>query len=109
MFKKNKRIATSRFDEIIKSSRVVRGDILYVRFLQSPVGISPRFAIVIPKKIIKGSVKRHLLKRKISHILKSLENKFPVNDYIFFLGKYDDSFSKEKVGEDVLKIISLIK
>lgn len=108
MFKKNKRITTARFDEIMKTSRVVRADILYARFAQAILGTS-RFAIVIPKKIIKGSVKRHLIKRKISHILKSFENKFPAHDYIFFLGKYDETFSKEKIEEDILKIISLIK
>ena len=108
MFKKTKRITTTRFNEIMKTSRVVRGDVLYVRFAEVITDAS-RFAVVIPKKIIKSSVKRHVVKRKISHILKSFENKFPAHDYIFFLGKYDETFSKEKVEEDILKIVSLIK
>jgi len=108
MFKKNKRITTTRFNEIMKTSRVVRSDVLYVRFSQA-ISNTSRFAIVIPKKIIKGSVRRHIVKRKISHILKKFEDKFPAHDYIFFLGKYDETFSKEKIEEDIFKMIPLIK
>jgi len=108
MFKKNKRISTTLFNEILKNSRSVRGDILYARFANNSLEES-RFAVVVPKKIIKGSVKRHILKRRISHILKEFEEEFPTKDYIFFLGKYDEDFSKEKIKEDIKKIVSLIK
>lgn len=81
MFSKKERINTERFTEIIQLGNTIRSTALYIKFIP---GEQKRFAVVVPKKLEKGAVGRHLLKRRIAASLKKHTDLFPNADYIVF-------------------------
>lgn len=82
MLPKKERIKTVRFNELIKEGKTVRSNVLYLKFLPNEI---LRFAVVIPKKIVKSAVHRHLLKRRIMASLENNKESFPVADYLIFI------------------------
>ena len=81
MLPKKDRITTERFKEIMDSGKTVRSAILYTKFLPNE---KHRFAVSIPKKIVKSAVNRHLIKRRIISSISNNWESFPPADYIVF-------------------------
>ena len=99
MFSKNQRIDRKTIKNIIKQpDSVVRSGCFTLRFSKNNLNY-PRFSIVIPKKVEKSAVKRHLLKRKITSLIKDLKlnNNF---DYVLFLNnKIDNYLIKQNIDK----------
>ena len=82
MLSKQDRINTERFREIIENGKNVRSSVIFTKFL--PNKDNSRFAVSVPKKVIKGAIERHLLKRRIMASLRRKKDVFPNGDYIVF-------------------------
>jgi ribonuclease P protein component len=102
MLPKNERLTTEEFETIIASGKVVRNEVAHVKFLP---GDDKKFAVAAPKKIIKTSVMRHVMKRRIYNTLRECKDVFPNGQYIIFVTKELVSAPKESFG-DVLKSLA---
>jgi len=98
MLPKKERLTTVEFQTIITSGKVVRNDIAHLKFIP---GEEKKFAVAVPKKIIKTAVMRHFAKRRIYNILQTKKDAFPNGSYIFFV-------TKELVGADKKVLESVI-
>lgn len=82
MLPTNRRVRKESFDKIIKEGIFVHGNSLYLRLLSislikstksSENTILPsRFGFVVPNKVEKTSVGRHLIKRRLTAIVEKL-------------------------------------
>ena len=81
MLPKKDRITTERFKNIMETGKTVRSAILHTKFLPNE---KHRFAISVPKKVVKSAVNRHLLKRRIISSISNNWEIFPPADYIIF-------------------------
>ena len=63
-----------------------------------------RFAVIIPKKVSKLAVKRHLDKRRIIRLMESLN--FPAgNDYVLNLKKDIKEVSNDEIKNNLVKVL----
>lgn len=90
MLPKAKRLGTDRFREIIKEGKTARTEVVYIKFLSKNTknkdSEEPRFAVSVPKKLVKSAVKRHLIKRRMMVALGYNYDRFPKGgDYILFV------------------------
>ncbi|MFA7193658.1 MAG: ribonuclease P protein component [Candidatus Paceibacterota bacterium] len=100
MLPKTQRINTQRFGEIMASGRNINAGGFYLKTLNND---SLRFAVAIPKKVVKSAIKRHLLKRRIFNIIKENKDLFPVADYIVFTNKEALDLNRVQM-EEAIKI-----
>lgn len=84
MFKKSDRLTTQEFQAVIDNGKTVRIDTAHLKYLPTE---TKKFAVAVPKKIVKTSVGRHLVKRRIFAALKVHKEHFPVGHYILFASK----------------------
>ena len=103
MFKRSQRINSERFREVMKSPKVIRGDFVYIRFIENDLNAS-RFSVVVPKKVVKSAVSRHFIKRKIVNLLKKVSKEYPVNDYLVFVSKDIKDVSIDDIKSDLINI-----
>ncbi|MBP7119367.1 ribonuclease P protein component [Candidatus Woesebacteria bacterium] len=103
MLPKNERLTTAEFDTIIASGKVVRNETAHVKFLPSD---SKKFAVAAPKKLIKTSVMRHFMKRRIYRSLQECKEVFPNGHYIVFVTKELAATPKDSFVK-VLKSLAL--
>jgi len=101
MLPKSERITTKRFDEILKNGTTIRGVGIYAKYL--PHNTS-RFAVVIPKKVVKGAVQRHFLKRYLFSIIKKHKQLFPNMDITFFTTKEIKEIPKDEYESLILEL-----
>lgn len=101
MLPKISRINTSRFSEIVKSGKNLSFGPFYLKFLPNP---EVRFAVVVPKKAIKGAIKRHLLKRRVFNAIKDNKHLFSPSDYIIFVTKEVENLSFEQISVKIKEI-----
>lgn len=84
MFKKEDRLTTKEFQEVIDTGKSVRIDTSHLKYITAP---TTKFAVAAPKKIFKTSVGRHLIKRRIFAALRAHKNSFPTGHYVVFASK----------------------
>jgi ribonuclease P protein component len=98
MLPKRERLDTKRFDEIIASGRNISAGAFYLKALNSDL---LRFSVVIPKKVAKSAIKRHLLKRRVFNSIKENKAIFPVGDYIVFANKEMVDMNTLQINENI--------
>ncbi len=98
MLPKTDRLDTNRFDEIIASGKNINAGAFYLKVLNNE---TIRFAVVVPKKLLKSSVKRHFLKRSIFNAVKENKIHFPPADYIVFANKDVVEMNYDKISETI--------
>jgi ribonuclease P protein component len=84
MLPKQERLTTAEFDNVLANWRVVRNDLLHLKYVVSQ---DKKFAIAVPKKIVKTSIMRHFVKRRIYNILRGEKNTFPNGHFVIFVSK----------------------
>jgi ribonuclease P protein component len=85
MLPKNMRVHTPLFSSILEKGQIRSTQHFSLRFTQNKAKQS-RFSVVVSKKVAKTAVKRNLLKRQISEIIKVLLPNFsktPISSLIF--------------------------
>lgn len=86
----------------MEEGKTVRSAVLYTKFLPNE---KHRFAVSVPKKIVKTAVGRHLLKRKIISSISNNWNNFPPADYIVFATEQVIG-SQGKVMDEIINDLS---
>lgn len=84
MFSKKQRLNKELFDNVFKLGKTQKTEYFLVKQIENNMDYS-RFAISVPKKNVKGAVKRHLLKRRFSHALKNVNLVGQGRDFVFVL------------------------
>jgi ribonuclease P protein component len=64
-----KRVKKELFPSIIKGGRTISSPNFYIRFLEQKESKTSLFSFVVPNKVVKTSVGRHKLKRKMSAVV----------------------------------------
>lgn len=98
MLPKKERLDTKRFDEIIASGRNINAGAFYLKALNND---SLRFSVVIPKKVAKNAIKRHVFKRRVFNIIRENKALFPAGDYIVFANKEVLDMNVEQITENI--------
>jgi ribonuclease P protein component len=66
------RVKKDLFPKIMKEGVFLHSPNFYMRFIRNKPDSPPLFSFVLPNKVIKTSVGRHLLKRKMSAVVEKL-------------------------------------
>jgi ribonuclease P protein component len=67
-----RRIKKQSFQEIMKEGVFLHSPSFYIRFLNKTPAEPSNFGFVVPNKVIKTSVGRHLAKRKLTAVVEGL-------------------------------------
>ena len=107
--KENRLINKSNFDIIFKEGNAVKGNFLFIKYRKSD-SYNPRFALIIPKKIIAGAVDRNKLKRFLSELIRlNLKNIQGSYDLVIVVNKKEKN---DILGAELLNLfrkISILK
>lgn len=76
MLNKKERISRKEFNEIFPISKTKRGSFFVLKKYNTPFF---KASIVVSKKVLKSSVERHSLKRKIYDMLRFLNKESPLH------------------------------
>ncbi len=68
----NSRLKKESFQRVLKEGVFVHSPSFYLRFLHINDNLAPKLAFVVPNKVKKTSVGRHLIKRRISAVVEKL-------------------------------------
>ncbi|HLC38899.1 MAG TPA: ribonuclease P protein component [Patescibacteria group bacterium] len=110
MLPKANRLRRNRdFRKIYQKSRKFRADFFIIRYLPNNLPDS-RIGIVISAKAVKKAVRRNLLKRKISEIIRLNLNKIkPGLDIIISVFQMPEDLSSSTLTQTVIKNLALAK
>jgi ribonuclease P protein component len=86
-----RRIKKDSFDKIMKEGLFLHGTNLYLRVLDRKDSLPSLFAFVIPAKVQKTSVGRHLIKRRLSAVVENLLISIKTGLSVILLAKKDVS------------------
>lgn len=101
MLPKTQRISTNRFGEIVNSGKNLNFGAFYIKTLPNDI---TRFAVAVPKKVVKGAIKRHFMKRRLFMAIKNHINLFPAKDYIVFVNKEAEKMTFEEIDQKIKDI-----
>jgi ribonuclease P protein component len=101
-----RRIKKQLFPKIVKEGSFVSGDNYYLRLLGKKEGELSNFAVVVPAKVKKTSVGRHLIKRWISAVLEGVLAEIQGEFYgIVFVKKDVSGQSYNEVKKEIIKLL----
>lgn len=100
MISKRKKISRTLFSEVFSFGKNKNTEYFRVKIKKSD---SPKFSIVVPKKVLKKAVDRNKFKRIFYNTIKDLDFETGINEYIFFTqksakGKTDDEIKKDIIA-----------
>lgn len=100
MLSKNRRVPKKLFTEILEKGFIFHGYFFTFRYLKTE---TLHLAFVVPKKVLKGAVKRNKLRRRGYYII----NKLKLNTIsgIFFYKKNSINKSHEDLEKDIIYIL----
>jgi ribonuclease P protein component len=101
------RVKKELFPKIMKEGAFVHGTDFYLRFIDRKDSLPSLFSFVVPNKVIKTSVGRHLLKRKMSAVVEKLLITLKPGISAIIFAKKD--VSKVPYGEVEKEITELLK
>jgi ribonuclease P protein component len=105
----NKRVKKDAFPEIMKKGRFLHGENLYIVSLDRKDALPSRFSFVVPAKVKKTSVGRHLIKRRLTAVVeKALTQIKPGFSAILYAKKDISAFSYQKTEKEILELLSTL-
>ena len=110
MFQRKYRANKEDIEKAIKNGYNIQGNLVYIKVSREKKE-NTTFAVIIPKKIEKTSVGRHLLKRRVSVALEDYikEKKEGIfKTIIVFPKKFEKIAKSSKIHDDVFEILSKI-
>lgn len=110
MLPKQSRVKKDLFPKIMKEGVFLHSLNFYVRYLPHPTPLKLRgasfFSFVVPNKVIKTSVGRHLLKRKMSAVVeKLLIAQKPSISAVIFSKKDVSKVAFEEVEKEITELL----
>lgn len=110
MISRKNHIKRSEFSEFFKKTKTVHGDLLYIKFFYNTEHLNQKFACITPKKIIRGAVQRHRVRRWVYHIIQKLSKNLPENVVIMvFLKKNTKTLSYQVLYEELYTVLGKAK
>lgn len=105
----NKRVKKDAFPEIMKKGRFLHRESLYIVSLSRGDALPSRFSFVVPSKVKKTSVGRHLIKRRltavIEEVLPNIKSGFSA---ILYVKKDISGFSYQKIKKEILELLATL-
>ncbi|MEA2112719.1 MAG: ribonuclease P protein component [Patescibacteria group bacterium] len=113
MLPSSNKIKTQLFKEILSKGKIYNSIYFSVKFLENPNGNINKFAVVVPKKVMKKAISRNLLRRRLFNYLKDLNKDLNKSFTIILFCKSEvDKLSFNGLKKEVdliLKKIGLFK
>jgi ribonuclease P protein component len=110
MLPTKRRIKKESFEEIMKDGLFLYSENYNLRLLDKKENIPTSFAFVVPVKVKKTSVGRHLIKRKLSYVIEKQLNNIKNNLFCLIFVKKDISlYSYEKIQKEVIELFKKAK
>jgi len=110
MLPANRRVNTEAFSMIMKKGAFFQSELIYLVLLDKKDGKPSSFSVVVPNKVKKTSVGRHLIKRRISTILEKLLFGVAKGYSGVFFVKKDISLSPlPKIKEELINLLKKAK
>lgn len=104
-----RRVKKEFFPEIMKNGRFLSGNNLYLRLLDRKDDKPSLFSFVVPNKVKKTSVGRHLIKRQITAVVEKVLNDIrPGFSVIIFVKNDISAFSYKKIEKEILDLIDVL-
>lgn len=104
------RVKKESFAKIMKEGVFVHGTNFYLRFLADRGALPSLFAFVVPNKVKKTSVGRHLIKRRMTAVVESrLDIIKPGLSVIFFAKKDVSSLPYTDVEKEMVELLKKAK
>jgi len=104
------RVKKEFFAEIMKNGQFFHGENLYLRLLMKKEQKSPTFSFIIPNKVKKTSVGRHLIKRRISAVVeKALSNIKTDSSGLVFVKKDVSRLPYSEITKEVVVLLKKAK
>lgn len=85
MLSKTQRLTTASFDAVMNKGRVAHSPLFVVRYLQADNG--SQLSAVVPQKVVKTSVGRHALRRKMYESVRPLMSRLASGVHIIVFAK----------------------
>lgn len=105
MLPAKRRIKKEFFLKIIKDGYFVYGDNFYLKLLAKNDQLPTLFAFVVPLKVKKTSVGRHLIKRKLSAVIENILPNIKSGFYIILFIK-KDVISSSDYKKEIVDLLS---
>lgn len=96
MFSQKQRLNTSDFEEVFNFGKKIYSPLFLLKYKENNLGFA-RFGFSFSKKKFKGAVERHLLKRKVSHILKETIINKVSKDFVFIFNEKIREVNKDEL------------
>jgi len=105
-----RRVKKESFEKIMKDGVFLHSVNFYIRYFNRKDDLPSRFAFIVPAKVMKTSVGRHLIKRMMTA---GVEKKLPAIKQgvscIFFIKKDISAFSTSEIGKEIVAILEKAK
>lgn len=105
MFSYKNRVHTEQFEEILKKGKNIHSPLFSISYVKAP---NKAFAVVASKKVSKKAVVRNKNKRRVRHILKTIEENCISGLYIIFIKKDLARIPHGEIKEEIVKIIGRV-
>ena len=100
------RVKKVDFPKIMKEGVFLHGNNFYVRYLDRKDSLPPLFSFVVPNKVKKTSVGRHLIKRRMSAVVeKLLITLKPSISAIIFAKKDVSSLPFSEIEKEIVELM----
>jgi len=110
MLPTNRRIKKESFEKIIKDGLFLCSENYNLRFLDKKDNSPTLFAFVVPVKVKKTSVGRHLIKRKLISVVEKQLNNIKTSFYCILFVKKDVSLQPyEKIQKEITDLFKKAK
>lgn len=104
-----RRVKKEFFPEIMKKGLVLSGQHFYLHYLDRKDDKISLFSFVVPSKVKKTSVGRHLVKRKISIVIEKNITKFkPGFSTIIIVKKDPAALIYSQIEKEILDLVSFL-
>lgn len=102
----NRRLKKASFEKIMKEGTFWHADNFYLRLFDRKDGLPSLFAFVVPIKVKKTSVGRHLIKRKMTAVVERISADVkPGFSVILFVKKVPSSPIYKNLEEEILSLL----
>lgn len=106
MLPTKRRVKKEFFPEIMKKGSFLSGGSFYLRFLNRKDGFLSIFSFVVPNKVKKTSVGRHLIKRRMSFVVESEIDNFKTGfSCLIFAQKDPSALSATAIRKEILDLL----
>jgi len=101
-----RRIKKDSFSKIMKEGVFVHSDNVYLRFLDRKDQLSSLFTFVVPVKVKKTSVGRHLIKRQMTAVLEKFLLTVKSGFSVIIIAKKDlSSLPYTEIEKEIIKLL----